>query len=507
MLTRCGFGNLRDQVTYSDRYSGLESGRDLMSPSRKASRQKSAREPFERRADDINAQFGLPKDLTCAERFRLRKALCVSIILMAAATVGVGSWGIYVSVESTEQAVPEFWNVFGQVQDIADRALGLLSQLGSVVTETEANLSTVIENRGEIQSLASSPAIQQVFGTANPLSQLVNELDPVMTVLRDIKQPIQEAANVSNGTFIAGFSEFREDFQPPTLAFQDTWRFVAIGVGFGLLILFALLSSALTVWARFPRLGSTCTILLWAMVALLMFLGAGVLSGVKVRRWLLLQVLAPASFPAHFSTFPLVHSSIPHLTPCIHLPFQYVTEDGCLYAESFVLNFATKQITGDVSEYAIKAINYYVDQSGTNEYVPGQALTQIVDPLAAQLLALSQQPAVDSVIKSLPTALQSPLLQADTTASVETKAALEGLASQIPVLQQLLLDVDRTASRSNVNPLFVSTKEYLCCSLSSDISDLFDAWVATGVLSLVLVILTTIRLVTFVREWYPASSP
>ena len=159
-----------------------------------------------------------------------------------------------------------------------------------------------------------------------------------------------------------------------------------------------------------------------------------------------------------------------------------------------------------MSEYAIKAINYYIYQSGTNEYVPGQALTQIVDPLAAQLLALSQQPAVDSLFKSLPTVLQSPLLTADTI-SPDTKAALEGLAARIPNLQQLLLDVDRTASRSNVNPVYTSTKEYLCCSLSSDISDLYDAWVATGVLSMALAILTTIRLVTFVREWYPKGLP
>lgn len=269
-------------MTYSDRYSSLEKGRDLTSPSRKAPHQKSMTESFGRRADEVNAQFGLPKDLSCAERFRLKKVLCMSILLTSAATVGVGSWGIYVSVQSTEEAVPGFWNVFGQVQDIAEQALGLLSRLGSVVTEAEANLSTVVENRGEIQSLANSPAAQQLFGANNPLSQAVNELEPVMMVLRDIRQPIQEAANVSNGTFIAGFNEFRADFQPPTLAFQETWRFVAIGVGFGLILLFALLSSALTIWARYPRLGSTSTILLWAMVALLMFLGAGALNGVKV---------------------------------------------------------------------------------------------------------------------------------------------------------------------------------------------------------------------------------
>lgn len=209
--------------------------------------------------------------------------------------------------------------------------------------------------------------------------------------------------------------------------------------------------------------------------------------------------LSLASFPAFSRTDAL--------TPASGANFQYVTEDGCLYAESFVVNYATNQIGGDAAQYAVKAINYYVDQTGTSEYVPGQALTQIVDPLAAQLLALSQQPAVDSLLKSLSQAVQSPLVKTDTTISPETRAALEGLGAQIPALQQLLLNVDRTASRSNVNPLYMATKDYLCCTLSSNISDLYDAWVATGALSLALAILTTIRLVTVVGEWYPKAIP
>lgn len=181
-----------------------------------------------------------------------------------------------------------------------------------------------------------------------------------------------------------------------------------------------------------------------------------------------------------------------------------MTEDGCLYAESFVVDYAVQNIGGDAAEYAVKAINYYVDPAASTEYIPGQALTQIVDPLAAQLLSLSQQPAVDSFLKSLPEAVQSPLLSS--AVRPETRAAIEGLGTQIPELQQLLSDLDRTASRNNVNSLYVTTKEYVCCSLASDLSDLYAAWVTTGVLALLLAILTTIRLVTFVREWYPKEA-
>lgn len=74
------------------------------------------------------------------------------------------------------------------------------------------------------------------------------------------------------------------------------------------------------------------------------------------------------------------------------------------------------------------------------------------------------------------------------------------MSEQVPALQQLLFDIDKAASRSNVNALYLSTKEYVCCSLSGDLSNLYAAWVATGVLSLILAIVVTWRLLWFVKE-------
>jgi hypothetical protein len=407
-----------------------------------------------RTKDQINAQFGLPKDLTCMERFKVKVLLKWSIVLMMLATVGVASWGIYASVKHTENVLPGFWEVYGQVQDIAGTVFDLLNRLSKSVNSADKSLNVLVGKQDQLITLLESPAIKQSLGY---ISGALNELGPIAQILQEVKGPLQQAAVVSNSTFISGLSEFREDVEPPTLAFQEVWRFVAIAVVFGLVILFSILSSVLAVWGRLPRLVATSTILLWFMTALLMLLGVGVLNGV-----------------------------------------QYVTDDGCLYAESFVFNYATNYISPDAAEYATKAINYYIDQSASNEYVPGQALTQIVDPLAAQLLYISQEPAIDAFLKALPTLVNSNSLP--TALGKDTNDALVAVSEQVPALQQLLFDIDKAASRSNVNALYLSTKEYVCCSLSGDLSNLYAAWVATGVLSLILAIVVTWRLLWFVKE-------
>ena len=475
--------------------------------------------------DEVNAQFGLPRDLTCVERYRVKQVLCCSIGLMAAATVGVAAWGIWASVQYvligrcsrcaarssrlvarrssltgfdrsifryTDEIVPGFWGVYGQAQGVATDVFSLLSRLSTTVASAEARLRVLSQNAGELSALAAGTAGTLGAVGQSVLASAVGQLNPVLKVgtalacarslipggattdsltcvprpalnvqrvqvLEDIKEPLREAVDISNNTFISGLNEFRQDVEPTTLVVNDTARFIVIGVVFGLVIFCALVASALTIGARYPRWGATMTIILWFMVAILMLLGVGLLDG-----------------------------------------FKYLSSDGCLYAESFVMSYATR-LDGDSQQYAVKAINYYLDPGAADEYIPGQALTQIVDPLAAQLLALSEQPEIQSFLDLVPTAVQQ------LSASPEISDALQGLATEIPALQLLLTDIDREASRVNVRRLYSSTKEYLCCSLSSDLSELYEAWVATGCLGLVLSILVTWRLVWFVRTDYPKS--
>lgn len=439
------------------------------------------RSSFGHRHDEVNAHFGLPKDLSCTERFHVKKLLCWSIILMTAATVGASAWGIYASVKHTDNLVPGFWDVYGQVQDTANNVYGLLSRLVDTVESAEISLNVLVKNNAEIAALASGPLSAALInatgsvGTAGTLTSVVDQLEPVSEILESVRQPLQEAANVSNETFVQGLKGFRDDIEPSTYVFQNTGRFIAIGVAFGLVILFAILAAALTIWTRWPRLGATSCILLWFMDALLMLLGVGLLNSIK-----------------------------------------YITEDGCLYAESFVVNLATERVPGDATQYALRAIDYYVDQSASTEYIPGQALTQIVSPVAAQLLTISEDPEVQAFLNQIPIILQALGTPTNSTTvlapfvpsvsvsiSPETTSALQNLGSQIPDLRDLLSDIDETASRHNVLNLYTSAKAYLCCTLSGDLSDLYVAWVITGVLALVLAILVTWRLVWLTREWYP----
>ncbi len=48
--------------------------------------------------------------------------------------------------------------------------------------------------------------------------------------------------------------------------------------------------------------------------------------------------------------------------------------------------------------------------------------------------------------------------------------------------------------KSSIDPLYHSIKEYLCCTLSSEMGDLFVAWTAAGVLGFVLALLCSARL-------------
>lgn len=70
-------------------------------------------------------------------------------------------------------------------------------------------------------------------------------------------------------------NDFNAKFRPPSMSVEDKWRFVFIGVFFGITILLAAVL-AIAIWRmRFPKATSFIVVLLWLDVAVLMLLGAG----------------------------------------------------------------------------------------------------------------------------------------------------------------------------------------------------------------------------------------
>lgn len=407
----------------------------------------------------VDARFGLPRDLTCTERFHVKGILKISIIIMMLATTGVASWGIAESVNNTDSLVSSFWDVYGDVEDVAKQVNVVLRRLTGLIGESESVLETIMRYDTQVLSVANVPQFQDIQSV---LKTGLNFVGEAKGILSEVKGPIETAAETSNKTFVEGLAGFRESLQPPTLAFQEYGRFIAIAVLFGLIILSAIVGGLLAVWARYPRWASSAIILLWFFVTLLMLLGVGLLSGVN-----------------------------------------YVTKEGCLYAETFVVNYADDFIAPELKSYAMRAIEYYVNPDPPEEYVPGEALSKIVDPQAAALLNLYQnvQGDIDQFLNLIPVVSDISFLDGD------LQQALKSVEPTITELNSILSEVDRLASRNNVYKLYFSTKEYICCTLSYDLSSLFDAWVATGCMSLVLAILCTWRIIWFVREKYPYSDP
>lgn len=407
----------------------------------------------------VDAKFGLPKDVSCTERFHVKGILKISIVVMMLATVGVASWGIAESVHSTDSLVPKFWGLYDKVENVAIQVNSILTRLNTLIVESEPLLETIMRNEDDLLNVIDAPGLESIQAVAQEGLDFVGQ---TKGTLSEIKGPIETAADISNQTFVGGMDSFRDSLETPTLAFQEYGRFIAIAVLFGMVILFALIAGILAVWGRFPRWVSTATILLWFFIALLMLLGVGLLSGVN-----------------------------------------YVTKDGCLYAETFVVNYANEYIAPEAKAYAMRAIDYYVNPERPTEYVPGEALTAIVDPQAAALLTIYQSVQEDfgQFLDLIPLVSNSSLLGSD------LQNALNQVGPTVTEVNSILLDIDAVASRQNVFDLYYGTKEYICCALHDDLRSLFDAWVATGCISLVLAILCTWRLIWFVRDKYPYSHP
>lgn len=160
-----------------------------------------------------------------------------------------------------------------------------------------------------------------ILDAANSAPIPTDAVTGALGLLRDVREalvqvqtPLDEAIEVTNTTFVQGLLGLRNSLESPTMAFEETGRFIAIAVLFGLVILFSGAAGALSYGCRFPRWTSTNIIFLWFFVMLLMFLGVGLLKGVNV-----------------------------------------VTTDGCLYAETFVYNFALERITNPLVRQVVRA--------------------------------------------------------------------------------------------------------------------------------------------------------
>lgn len=94
----------------------------------------------------VDAAFGVPKEKTRAEKYRLGLVLKVSIVLFALATIGVSSWGIYESVRQTESTVSDFWDLYRMVEVRANQTLDVLKGISGITQNLDESLDLLVRN-------------------------------------------------------------------------------------------------------------------------------------------------------------------------------------------------------------------------------------------------------------------------------------------------------------------------------------------------------------------------
>lgn len=126
----------------------------------------------------------------------------------------------------------------------------------------------------------------------------------------------------------------RADYESVTMQVQDTWRYVAIAVFFGVLIILCLAAAWAVGTGNAPRFGYACTLLLWLQTAVLMLAGAGMMMVVE-------------------------HCRLSQVSPGLLAGTYSVSGDACLYSETYLLRQLQNIGNATVRERAVLGLQYY----------------------------------------------------------------------------------------------------------------------------------------------------
>lgn len=344
-------------------------------------------------------------DAKSADCTASRPFLAVTV-LFALAVLGISVWGLVESIQQTSNTFSGFWNIADGV---------------------EARVTDINSTLGDLFQTAA--AISQVTGQAQNLVDLKVVTDQIVGTAEYVQHDVLE------GIVLKNIDSISDQYRAPTLAVEDKWRFIPIAVIFGLTILLSALVGIMVWRMRFPKTTSLVLLLLWVDVALLMLLGAGLLSGAQV-----------------------------------------LSGDACLYAESFVMRRVDLMADGDGKEKVKNALGYYFNVTADipqNELISN--LTGVIPP--GPISAGQYRDMLQALAAGAASDPSNPVL-ADITRLEGAVTRLEGLVS-----------------RTSMDELYNATKEYLCCTLHDSAYNLFISWTVAGCLGFVLCLLCSIRVV------------
>jgi hypothetical protein len=284
---------------------------------------------------------------------------------------------------------------------------------------------------------------------------------------------LNDIVPVINNTVLPEIESLKDNNEDWSLDVQDKWRYVVIAVMFGLLILLSAAVAAACYWMKWGLSATFLVACLWALNAVVMFLGMGMLNGAKG-----------------------------------------VANDACLYGEDTVIRLLNESIQGDTGAKVQSALRYYLGQDNLVDSNGNPLLTNATDECNPELTAAllrqfadieihstlvtvwdlaDQLPSISNLLNgiNLPTI---PLVNFDLNSI--TRPIADGADS----LQGLLNDVCNTTlllvRENRVWPIYVGIKSFVCCDLTNSIYNVWVPWVVAGSLTLVLCLLASARVIS-----------
>jgi hypothetical protein len=366
------------------------------------------------------------------------------MLLISAAVIGVSIWGLIRSINATDNTISGFWDLSDDIEGQAVRARNDVLALDSQLLELVRNLTVIESQIDPLENLASqlnlSPDVQAAIA----------ELPTVLAIVSSARGSVASALSVIENSVLKTIYDLNEDYRDSSLAFQNTWRYIPIAVTFGLTILATFLAALSTYTMKHPKTSSVMVSLLWFDIAVLMLLGAGMMSGVYE-----------------------------------------LSGDTCLYTEAYVLRRAENTINDpDTRDRVVLGLNYYfgVVEIPDDDVVlaltglpVNQVLEAITSDVGETLTNLTASPEANQLISI--------------AVSQEATDAIQGAANLIQPIANTAEDLTDITLRSNIQPIYFSLKEYLCCELNDASYDIWIAWLVAGILGFIVSILCSIIVV------------
>jgi hypothetical protein len=357
---------------------------------------------------------------------------------------------MYASLESTDSQIPNFWSLVDTIEQSADNTTKGLQRLDSSLAILETSINTLDSDSEELDA-----AFAQLGYSNSDISNAIDSLNDATPVIEDARSGIDSGIQAIDDYLKTTIDDLQAEIQPPSENFESTGRYIAITVAFALTIVSALGSGLLSLKVKHPVWASLFVAVLWFFVAVLMLLGVGLLSGVRV-----------------------------------------VSKDGCLYAETFAVNYAKSTVQDlQKKEWILNALNYYFNTSPVVDEQPGAALKTVTNVDISGLFALIQTPEVKQ-LEGFLVSIDPNVLSAVGVPPTTVKA-VQDISSVIVNLSQTLAELDYLASRRNVQPVYEEAKSLICCDFASASDDLYLAWTLVGCLGFVLGFFCSIRIVRY----------